>query len=102
MKLRLIAVTTLFLLTMPLALAGESPAPATTPADSAASTLRINVNTADALALTNLKGVGEKKALAIIAYRRKHGPFASLADLEEVPGIGPAIIERNRGRIAFR
>lgn len=102
MKLRLIATTVLLLLTMPIALAADPPLRATMPADAAAAPLRINVNTADVLALTNLKGVGEKKALAIIAHRRRHGPFASLADLEEVPGIGPSILARNRDRIAFR
>lgn len=63
---------------------------------------RVNVNTANLTALTALKGVGEKKAQAIIAYRREHGPFNSLEQFEEVPGIGPALIENNRGRIIFR
>lgn len=63
---------------------------------------RINVNTANVVALTALKGVGEKKARAIVAYRREHGPFNSLEQFDEVPGIGPALIENNRGRIIFR
>lgn len=62
----------------------------------------INVNTADAATLVALKGVGEKKARAIVAFRKAHGPFATLDDFEEVPGIGPALIEANRDRIRFR
>lgn len=68
-----------------------SPSPAT-----------INVNTADAAALEALKGVGEKKARAIVAFRKAHGPFATLEEFEEVPGIGPALIDANRDRIRFR
>lgn len=63
---------------------------------------RINVNTADAMALTGLKGVGEKKAQAIIAYRKSKGPFNSLEQLEAVPGIGPSIIAKNKSAIVFR
>lgn len=70
-------------------------APATSPAT-------INVNTADAATLVALKGVGDKKARAIVAFRKANGPFASLEDFEEVPGIGPALIDANRDRIRFR
>lgn len=61
----------------------------------------VNVNTAGPAALVTLKGVGEKKARAIMNFRKSHGPFRSLDDFEAVPGIGPALIERNRDRIVF-
>lgn len=54
----------------------------------------INVNTADAAALMNLPGIGEAKAKAIIAYRNQFGPFRSKADLMNVKGIGPKILEK--------
>lgn len=54
----------------------------------------INVNTADAGALMNLPGIGEAKAKAIIAYRNQFGPFRSKADLMNVKGIGPKILEK--------
>ncbi|TWI53927.1 competence protein ComEA [Pseudomonas duriflava] len=58
---------------------------------------RININSADAVLLDkHLKGVGVAKAKAIIAYREAHGPFASVDELLEVKGIGPAILEKNR------
>lgn len=62
----------------------------------------VNVNSASLAVLVTLKGVGEKKARAIIAYRKSHGPFHSLDEFEEVPGIGPALIENNQGRIVFK
>jgi len=34
------------------------------------------------------------KAQAIVAYREKHGPFRTGADLAGVPGIGPSLAAR--------
>lgn len=49
---------------------------------------RIDINTADRDALMTLKGIGEKKALAVIAYREEHGGFESTEELMKVKGIG--------------
>lgn len=100
MKLRTLLIPFAVLFAAPLSLhAEESVAPAK-PAAVASS--RININTADALTLTGLKGVGEKKAQAIIAYRKAKGPFSSLEQFEAVPGIGPSIIAKNKSAIVFR
>ncbi|OGT29160.1 MAG: hypothetical protein A2W28_13065 [Gammaproteobacteria bacterium RBG_16_51_14] len=57
----------------------------------------IDINTADKAALmTVIKGVGEKRAEAIIAYREKNGPFKSIDELAEVSGIGQSIVDANR------
>jgi len=48
----------------------------------------ININTADEAQLTSLKGIGSSKAKAITQYRRDHGPFKTVDDLKNVPGIG--------------
>lgn len=57
----------------------------------------VNINTADAKTLaTNIKGIGDKKAEAIVQYRAKHGPFKTADDLVKVKGIGPQLIEKNR------
>ncbi|HDZ09890.1 ComEA family DNA-binding protein [Pseudohongiella sp.] len=61
---------------------------------------RVNINTADAetLALA-LDGVGMSRAMDIIAYRETNGAFETVEQLQEVNGIGPATLERNRPRI---
>lgn len=64
-------------------------------------TLPVNVNTADELTLSRaLVGVGAKKAAAIVADREANGPFAELADLVRVKGIGKGTLKKNRGRIS--
>ena len=55
---------------------------------------KVNINTADAEALTTLSGVGPSRAEDIIAYRQKHGPFAAVEDVMNVTGIGNALYEK--------
>lgn len=59
----------------------------------------ININTADAKTLTELKGIGKNKAQAIINYREKNGPFPSLAALVKVRGVGKLILNTNRNKM---
>lgn len=62
----------------------------------------VNVNTADAATIAaELKGVGEKTAQAIVAYREEHGPFKTLEDLDAVKGIGTKVLENNKNDILF-
>jgi len=56
----------------------------------------VNINTADAPTLMAIKGVGEKKAQAIVKYRKEHGPFKSVDELANVPGIGEKTVQKNR------
>ncbi|MFF7708438.1 helix-hairpin-helix domain-containing protein [Pseudomonas sp. NPDC007930] len=61
----------------------------------------VNLNTADADTLRQaLAGIGQAKAEAIIAHREAHGAFTSVDELLEVNGIGKALLERNRERLA--
>lgn len=63
--------------------------------------LTINLNTADEATLQReLSGVGAAKARAIVAYREANGDFASADELLEVKGIGKAIFEKNRDKVA--
>ena len=56
----------------------------------------ININTADAQTLANLKGIGAKKAEAIIAWRKANGGFKTIEQFADVKGIGSATLEANR------
>ena len=53
---------------------------------------KININTASALDLERLPGIGEKRAQDIVAYREEHGPFQSVEELDNVRGIGAGIL----------
>ncbi len=59
-----------------------------------ASTGPISLNTATVAELTALHGVGEATASAIIEFRESNGGFASVEQLLEVSGIGPAKFSR--------
>jgi len=50
------------------------------------------LNKASREELVQIKGIGEKKADAIIKAR-KESKFKSFEDVEKVKGVGPAIIE---------
>ena len=60
----------------------------------------VNLNSADATTLAKeLDGIGPAKAQAIVEYRQKNGPFRSPEDLLKVEGIGPKVLEQNKGNI---
>ena len=59
----------------------------------------IDLNTATAEELDQLPGVGPATAAAIVAYRDAHGPFATVDDLADVRGIGPAKLDALRGSV---
>lgn len=62
--------------------------------------ITVNVNTASAEEIsTLLKGVGLKKAQAIVEYRDQNGPFVSKDELTKVKGIGAATVKKNEDRI---
>lgn len=63
---------------------------------------QVNINTADAQTLaTTLKGVGLKKAAAIIAWRQANGEFMTVGQLTDVKGIGRSILEKNREKLTL-
>lgn len=62
----------------------------------------VNINTADAAELERVKGIGPAKAKAIVEYRNANGPFARVADLKNVPGIGEKTLEQIRRRLTVK
>ena len=65
-----------------------------------AASVDLNTATAEELAAA-LKGVGLSKAKAIVRYRTEIGPFRDVQELEEVKGIGPRTVARNKNRISL-
>ncbi len=62
----------------------------------------VDINSADAQALNAaLRGIGPRKAEAIVADRNKNGPFKSLDDLTRVKGISAKTIESNRANMSL-
>lgn len=60
----------------------------------------VNVNKASPQEIaSNLKGIGLKKAQAIVAYRKKHGAFKKVDDLTMVKGIGQKTLARIKKQI---
>jgi competence protein ComEA len=48
----------------------------------------VNINTASAVELDALPGIGAKTATRIVEYRQKNGPFKKIEDLMNVRGVG--------------
>ena len=57
----------------------------------------VDVNTASLTELEQLPGVGPARARLIVDYRDVHGAFASIYDLARVPGIGPTVFRQMTG-----
>ena len=53
----------------------------------------IDVNTASAMELQRIKGIGPKKAQAIIEFRNENGPFRIIQDVIRVKGIGQKTLQ---------
>lgn len=49
---------------------------------------KVHLNTADVAQIETLPGVGPVLAARIVAHRDEHGPFRTVEDLLDVPGIG--------------
>lgn len=54
----------------------------------------LNINTASAIELEALPGIGATKAAAIVSYREKNGPFRSITEIQNVSGIGPKTFDQ--------
>ena len=48
---------------------------------------QVNINQADVKTLSMIKGIGDKRAKAIVDYRVKHGKYTSVEQLAKIKGI---------------
>jgi competence protein ComEA len=49
---------------------------------------KLDLNTASAVHLRAIKGIGPSRAEEIVRYRSKKGPFTSVDELSRVPHVG--------------
>ena len=63
------------------------------PSDAGDERSQVNINTATAAQLETLPGIGPAKASAIVHFREDNGPFTAEDDLAQVSGIGPKTVE---------
>ena len=76
---------------------GESPPHPASTGDSAVGDTNngpLNLNMASVADLDDLPGIGQSIAERIIEYRTTNGPFQSVEDLQKVKGIGPALFAK--------
>lgn len=62
----------------------------------------VDINSADWPEFANLPGIGEVLGREIVGYRQRQGPFASIDQLLDVPGIGEKKLERLRPMVYLR
>ena len=67
---------------------------------SAAPSIRVNINKANAEELAELKGIGKALAERIVAYRSSKGLFIMKEEIKRVKGIGSALYEKIKDDIA--
>ena len=60
----------------------------------------VNINRATVAELDQLPGVGPSTARAIVEHRERYGPYATVDDLLAVRGIGPAKLAEMRAMVA--
>jgi competence protein ComEA len=62
---------------------------------------KVRINSARQIELEAGLTLRRSQAAALVAYRSKHGPFHSIEDLKNVPGLDFAYIESKKDRITF-
>ncbi|HHY93502.1 MAG TPA: ComEA family DNA-binding protein [Firmicutes bacterium] len=62
----------------------------------------IDINHASAADLDSIPGIGPALAQRIIAFRETNGPFARVDDLLQVPGIGPKTLDKMKDWLVIR
>ncbi len=61
----------------------------------------VDINTASVKELVTLKGIGEKKAKAIVEYRNTIKCFKSIEEIKKVKGIGDSFLVKNQKELTI-
>lgn len=69
--------------------------------DDSSNTSLISINTATEDELSSLSGIGPSKAKQIVEYRTTNGPFKTIEDIKQVPGIGDSIFAQIKDYITI-
>lgn len=62
----------------------------------------VNINSANSAQLQTLYGIGPTKAQEILKYRKAHGGFKTVDELDNVKGIGPKMMIKLRPQVSIR
>ena len=76
-----------------------SPATALAQKAKAASTEKVNINTATSEQLQTLPGIGPALAKTIIEHRTKNGKFSKIEELLNVKGVGEKKFQKIKDRL---
>jgi competence protein ComEA len=73
------------------------------PVSKSSTFIPIDINHADLKKLMHIKGVGKKRAKAIVQYRQQHGDFKAVNDLAQVKGFTQkrlqTLLLKNQGHV---
>ena len=61
----------------------------------------VDLNVAQAEEIARLPGVGMSLAKRIVAQRTAHGSLRSIGDLDQIPGVGPALLRQVEAKVRF-
>jgi competence protein ComEA len=78
---------------------GAAAAGSSAPAAGSSPSAPLDLNSATLEQLENLPGIGPVTAQKILDYRQQHGAFHAVAELQGVPGIGPAHMAQLKGLV---
>ncbi|GAB7562449.1 hypothetical protein LG202_04880 [Methylobacillus methanolivorans] len=60
----------------------------------------VDLNTASVTELESVKGIGPAKAQAIVDYRKSHGGFKTVDELDNVKGFGKKSVDNLRSELS--
>ena len=98
-RIVLLAALAVWLMAAPAPVSAGSQPADATPSKTSAAATPLNLNTATAAQLEELPGIGPATAKRIIEYREKNGSFKKIEELMNVKGIGEKSFLKLKGQV---